>query len=896
MYIPLKNCFRQDLIITKTLNKDTHTSQFSIKNPTSGEIFEFGEEEYFLCKSMNGTASVLEIINSFKDSFGLSLTEEDFQGFSDQIAEFGLLEPLKPKNSLSSSVPLNSSQSLPHIPDIPSQALPEITPVTAEQSQRNPVEEKQLEQKKKKKNTQPKKGPIYLWPLNNPNAKFTVLASILKPSRQFFKLMIWSLIPGLPLAFYTFFNNQSLFWRYIASSVEALPYLTTYIFNVIFVSLTAKIAQAIICTYYGGRVHKFGLVLAAGFFPRFYCDRKGVWELNRKQQLWFFATPLLARLVYFVLGVLIWYWTHGTGTTLGTWSLLLAHASFLDFLLDACPLIPVDGYFFAVTYLRLPPNFLGRVYLIWEMVIKRRPLPQEFSLKEKLGMLLYGPIAVVFWLAMVLLLAFSIANGVAENFDGIFGRATTGIFITLFIIAALRQPLTLFFRKKSNTKTFDSPVLDREQITRTKKPNHWKKRSIQLFILACIAAILIIPYPYRPGGQIQLLPPTQQAIQAQVDGKIVKVMFKGGDGQWIKAGTVVATMEAVDIENASLTTQQKVKNQEAVVQREKAQLDKLLSTPRPEEVAVAKQQVAVAKQQVEVAKQQVEVAKQQVEEAKNQLNVAISKADFSSKEADRFEELYKGGAVSRQAFEDKKKIAETERLNIETSRQNLVVKQANVEEARNQVATRQQDVTQKQANLSLVLSGPHPEEIAAARKELEAAKAELGRQQQQFKYEQEQLQRTQLIMPLDGRLITSYLDQKVGSYLKQGNTFAVAEDDRYIRGEVRIPEYNVGEFNLGAWVEIKLLAYPNRPFRGKVSSIEPAASAQNASSTTTNAPTSNLSERFIRVIVDIPNSEEILKASMTGYAKIDGSTKPLVVAFTRPIVRFIQIEIWSWLP
>ncbi|MFB8790613.1 MAG: hypothetical protein U7123_17615, partial [Potamolinea sp.] len=492
MYEPLQNCFRQDLIITKTINKDTQTSQYSIKDPTSGEIFEFGEEEYFLCQSMNGTSSIIEIIHSFKSNFGLSLTEADFQGFSAQIAEFGLLEPLKPKNSISSAVPLNPS------PNVTAQLLPETTL----------VEEKKLETNQKKQQKQPQKGPIYLWPLNKPSHKFAFLASLMKPFRRFFQLVVWSLIPGLPLAFYTFFNNQSIFWQDIASSVEALPYLTTYVFNVIFVSLTAKLAQAIICAYYGGKIQKFGLVLAAGFFPRFYCDRKGVWELNRKQQLWFFATPLLARLVYFVLGVLIWYWTHSTGTKLGTWALLLAHASFLDFLLDACPLIPVDGYFFAVTYLRLPPNFLGRVYLVWQMVLQRRPLPQDLTFKEKLGMLLYGPVAVIFWLSLVLILAFSIANGIAENFDGIFGRATGGILITLFIIAALRQPLTLFFRKKTNTKTADVAVLDREKITRQKKPQRWKKRVIQLFILFCVGVILFIPYPYRPGGQIQLLPPT----------------------------------------------------------------------------------------------------------------------------------------------------------------------------------------------------------------------------------------------------------------------------------------------------------------------------------------------------------------------------------------------------
>ncbi|HAJ64366.1 MAG TPA: hypothetical protein DCP31_38280, partial [Cyanobacteria bacterium UBA8543] len=232
----------------------------------------------------------------------------------------------------------------------------------------------------------------------------------------------------------------------------------------------------------------------------------------------------------------------------------------------------------------------------------------------------------------------------------------------------------------------------------------------------------------------------------------------------------------------------------------------------------------------------VEVAKQDVAVAQKKLNTAIAQADFSAREALRFDELYKGGVVSRQVFEDKKRQAETERLNVEENRQDVAAKQQQVESNRSELATKQQTVVQRQANLELVLSGPYPDDIQAARRELEAAKATLKRQQQQLKYDREQLQRTQLLMPIDGYLVTSYLDQKVGSYLKQGNTFAVAEDDRNIRGEVRVAEYNIGEFNLGASVELKLMAYPNRPFTAKVVSIEPAASDQHSSSTTAKEP------------------------------------------------------------
>lgn len=393
---------------------------------------------------------------------------------------------------------------------------------------------------------------------------------------------------------------------------------------------------------------------------------------------------------------------------------------------------------------------------------------------------------------------------------------------------------------------------------------------------------MMLPYPYRAGGAIELLPPTQQQIQAQIEGKITKVLYQGGDGQWLKAGTIIANMEAVDIENTVLTTQAQVRQQQAELEKQQADLNKLLATPKKEDVAVAQQQTEVAKQQIEVAKQQVEVAR-------NKLQTAITKAEFSARQAGRFQELYQTGAFSLQQYENAKKEAETDRNTIEEQKQNL-------EETKQNVLTKQQSLQTAQANLELVKSGPYPQEIEAARQEVEAARANLKRLEQQLKYNQEQIKRTPLIMPIDGYIVTSFLDRKVGSYLKQGESFALVEDNRNIRGEIQIPEYNVGEFEVGGKVEIKLLAYPDKPLYGKVVSIEPTTSTPASVPAVSRESNSHASEKFITVIFDIPNTEKILKAGMTGYAKIQGRTMPLIVAFSRPIVRFIQIEVWSWLP
>ena len=120
----------------------------------------------------------------------------------------------------------------------------------------------------------------------------------------------------------------------------------------------------------------------------------------------------------------------------------------------------------------------------------------------------------------------------------------------------------------------------------------------------------------------------------------------------------------------------------------------------------------------------------------------------------------------------------------------------------------------------------------------------------------------------------------------------MAEDDRHISDELQIPEYSTGDFVLNGKVEIKLLSYPDKPFIGKVLSIQLKAVSESTGSTENNPAR----EKIISVIVNVPNPNENLKAEMTGYAKIGGKTLPLIVAFTRPIVRFIQVEVLSWLP
>jgi hypothetical protein len=846
-------CFRRDLIIT--CNTKNSVKQYTVKNPTNNFSFEFGEEEYFLCQSINGTSTPSQIVADFKSRFDLALTEADLQDFLAQIEDYGLLEIYCPAST-------NNSLSLPEL---------------ATNKLQNPTNNLDLNGQNKFELEPKQKNKTYIWLLPDSTKVFKLLSKICYPFKPLFQLLTWALIPGLILVLFTLVNNQDLFWTDIRYTMNGgIPFLLHFLLTLTLIILIVKTAQGIVFTACGGEVKTFGLTLSMGFHPRFYIDRSEMLQLPRQKQVWTFATPLLIRLGIIVIGVLTWYFMGRTKTALGTSAISLAYSAFFEFLFDSSPLLPTDGYYLLITLLKLPPSYIKRVYKTWDMILSRRPLPKSLSTKEKLVLILIGGLSISFYWGFFFLIIHLWTDGLSETFTRIFGRGTDVIILSIIATFALIKPIKKTFKKWQFNKNLDTISIE-QPITRKKRKFNLKNWT-KFLALIIVAIILVLPYPYRPGGNIELLPPTQQSIQAQVDGKITKVFFQGGDSQWVKQKSIIANMESVDIENEVQTLKESVKRQQADLASKQANLSKLIATPRPEDVAVTEQKIAVAQGQVKVANQQIEVAKSQVLRAKN-------KSEFSAREAARFKALYQQGAYSLQQYENSEKQNELDRNEIVEKQQSVIEFQQNLE-------VKNQSLIEANANLAVVLSGAHPQDIAAARKQVEAADAEVQRLKQQLKYTESQVKRTALLMPIDGRLVTPYLERKIGTYLKQGETFAVAEDDRHISGELQIPEYSTGDFALNGKVEIKLLSYPDKPLIGKVLSIQPNAVSESTGSTENNPAR----EKIINVIVDVPNPNENLKAGMTGYAKIEGKTLPLIVAFTRPIVRFIQVEVWSWLP
>jgi putative peptide zinc metalloprotease protein len=239
---------------------------------------------------------------------------------------------------------------------------------------------------------------------------------------------------------------------------------------------------------------------------------------------------------------------------------------------------------------------------------------------------------------------------------------------------------------------------------------------------------------------------------------------------------------------------------------------------------------------------------EEVRVAQQALDAARTSARYSREKVPRVEKLYRSGAMS---FEE-------------------------LDSARKQRDNDAMDVLERVADLQLVKAGSTADQIAAA-------EAKLSALQQQRDVEAAKLARTEVRMPFDGNILTLHLKDRTNSYLDKGQPLATVEYIGTVTAEIDIPEADVQYIKPGAKVRIRPVAYFNREFEGTVSMIDRNVTKNDFGTT-------------LKVIATIDNHDGKLNTGMTGTGKVRGETMPVWKAFSQAIIRFVKVQVWSWIP
>ncbi|MCC6749134.1 MAG: HlyD family efflux transporter periplasmic adaptor subunit [Deltaproteobacteria bacterium] len=226
-------------------------------------------------------------------------------------------------------------------------------------------------------------------------------------------------------------------------------------------------------------------------------------------------------------------------------------------------------------------------------------------------------------------------------------------------------------------------------------------------------------------------------------------------------------------------------------------------------------------------------------------------------------------AVATKATEVHFAVKQAERLS-KLARQNLVTKEK-LDAAEREVAVRRREYAEAQAALTLLRAGSRSETIEATEAEIEHYKVEL-------RFKRAQLDLSRIYAPISGRVVTPRMDEKVNTHVRTGDPVVEVVDSAVMRADIFVPERELDAVRPGLGVEVKVTAYPERSFWGRVLAVGQKVERGELVNT-------------VRVSSDIQNAGRLLKPGMTGHAKIYAGRRSILYLITRRIIRWVRVEL-----
>jgi len=179
-------------------------------------------------------------------------------------------------------------------------------------------------------------------------------------------------------------------------------------------------------------------------------------------------------------------------------------------------------------------------------------------------------------------------------------------------------------------------------------------------------------------------------------------------------------------------------------------------------------------------------------------------------------------------------------------------------------------------------------EYHKAMAEREAAKveiltAQMHQVQSEIELLDDQLGHTRVMAPFDGIVVSGDLSQSLGSPVEKGKVlFEIAPLDSY-RVVLEVDERDIAEVQVGQHGQLLLSAFPSEPVGVTVAHVTPVSTAKEG-------------HNFFRVEAKLDQPHDRLRPAMEGAGKIEIDRRLMVWIWTHPVVDWLRLTLWSWLP
>jgi len=161
--------------------------------------------------------------------------------------------------------------------------------------------------------------------------------------------------------------------------------------------------------------------------------------------------------------------------------------------------------------------------------------------------------------------------------------------------------------------------------------------------------------------------------------------------------------------------------------------------------------------------------------------------------------------------------------------------------------------------------------------------AQAAQVQAQLALVDEQISRTRLVAPFDAVVIKGDLSQSLGAAIERGNVlFELAPLESY-RVIMKVDERDITDVAVGQGGRLALTSMPNEEFGLVVEKITPVSVVDQG-------------RNYFRVEAKAEGATEKLRPGMEGIAKIEVERRKLIWIWTRKLVHWARMWVWSWWP
>ena len=167
--------------------------------------------------------------------------------------------------------------------------------------------------------------------------------------------------------------------------------------------------------------------------------------------------------------------------------------------------------------------------------------------------------------------------------------------------------------------------------------------------------------------------------------------------------------------------------------------------------------------------------------------------------------------------------------------------------------------------------------------EAKIIKAQLEQATSQLNLMESRLERTRIVSPFKGIVLSGDLSQRLGGSVEKGEIlFEVAPMDTY-RVILEVDERRIADVKMGQRGHMILSAVPREHFSFIVEKIIPLSTAKEGLN-------------YFRVEARLENTSGRLRPGMEGIGKIHVDRRKLISIWTRNLREWLRLWVWSWWP